>query len=304
MPEKLNITFFQKHQFYFYLVLLGLLVYFNGLFGTFVWDDVYQIQDNVLVHSVSHFLSFFLGSTFTPENSSQLGGLYYRPLMTLAFSVLNTFFGPQTFPYLLLQLCIHIVNSLLIFYLFKKFFKEIFAFFLALIFLVHPINVESVVYIATLGEPLFFFFGISALINFMKERLDIKRYVYIFLLLLASIFSKETGILFGVLIIIYYILFKKKTLPDTLKTIGIVVVQIAFYLFMRFDVAKVNVIKLPDVPMMTAPLSERIFSMPAIFLFYVKTFFFPFNLFIYQEWMVSGPGIDFFLPLILDILII
>src|SRR6185437_9579465 len=124
-----KIPFFQKYTFYFIIVIVGIIVYFNGLFGTFVWDDVYQIQNNILVHSVSNFLSFFLGSTFTPENSSQLGGLYYRPLMTLAFSLIYTFFGPQTFPYHLLQLCIHIANTLLIFYLFKRFFKETLAIF-------------------------------------------------------------------------------------------------------------------------------------------------------------------------------
>ncbi len=300
--ETENINFFQRYKIYLILIVVGFAVYFNGLFGTFVWDDVYQIQNNILVHSVSNFLSFFLGSTFSPENSSQLGGLYYRPLMTLSFSLLYSLFGPQTFPYHLLQLCFHIANALLLFYLFKKFFKEMLAFFLALVFLVHPINVESVVYAATLAEPLFVFFGLIALILFLKEHISVKRYISILLLLVASIFSKETGILFGFIILIYYFLFKKKTIPDTIKIIGIVVIQIAFYLFMRFEVAKVTVIKLPDVPMMTAPLSERIFSMPAIFLFYIKTFFFPINLFIYQEWMIPGPSGDFFLPLILDIL--
>ncbi len=295
-------TTFIKYKFNFLLIIIGIIVYFNSLFGAFVWDDVQQIQNNYMVHSISNITSFFLGSTFAPQGSTNLGGLYYRPMMTTAFSVIYTFFGQQTFYYHSLQLLIHIVNSLLLFYLLKRFFKELLAFSLSLVFLIHPMNVESVSYISTLGEPLFFFFGIIAFILFQKGKLTIKKSIIISILILLSLFSKETGILFGLLIIIYYFIFSKKSLTGIIKTLSIIIAPISIYLFIRFFIAKVNIIHLPDVPMMTAPLEGRIFTMPAIFWFYIKTFFFPMDLYIYQEWMIPEADSRFFVPLVLDIL--
>lgn len=291
----------EKYKLQFILIGVGLLVFFNGLFGSFVWDDINQIQSNYLIHSITNIASFFLGSTFTPQNSGTLGGLYYRPMMSTVFSFIYTFFGTQTFPYHLVQLSLHISNTLLLFYLFKKILKQKVAFLLSLIFLIHPMNVESVVYISALEEPLCFLFGIVAVILYMRGHLTIKRTISISLLLLFSLFSKETGILFGLLLIIYYLLYKKKTAWESLRLGGIVGLPVLVYLFLRFAIAKVYLIKLPDVPMMTASLSERFLSMPAIFLFYIKTFFFPKDLFIYQEWMVSHINGNFYIPFFFDV---
>ncbi|MGH2611645.1 MAG: hypothetical protein ACRDFB_01185, partial [Rhabdochlamydiaceae bacterium] len=129
---------FTQYKWQLIIIGVGLLVYFNGLFGSFVWDDIDQIVNNYAIHSVINIPSFFFGSTFAPQNSNSLGGLYYRPIMSAAFAVIYSVFGAQTFFFHALQLGLHIVNALLVFYLFKKFFKEYLAFFLSLIFLIHP----------------------------------------------------------------------------------------------------------------------------------------------------------------------
>jgi Tfp pilus assembly protein PilF len=77
---------------------------------------------------------------------------------------------------------------------------------------------------------------------------------------------------------------------------------IAIYLILRFIVAKVFIVKLPEVSMMTATFAERLLTMPAIYFFYIKTFLFPKDLFIFQNWIVSRADQTFFIPLILDIL--
>jgi hypothetical protein len=300
--ESDKVTFFEKYKHYFLIAAVGFAVYLNSLFGPFVWDDIAQIESNYLVHSITNIGSFFLGSTFTPQNSTDLQGLYYRPIMTTAFSLIYTLFSTQTFFYHFFQLSVHILNALLVFYFFKKFFKQTLALILALVFVIHPINTEAVVYIATLGEPLFFLFGMLSLILFQKDKAVIKRNFFIGILLLCSLLSKETGVLFGIILFIYYLLFHKKSPLGIIQTLAITLIPLGLYLFLRFSIAQVFLERIPDVPMMTAPLAGRIFTMPAIFLFYIQTFIFPKDLFIYQQWMISQPNERFYIPFLFDML--
>ncbi len=293
--------FFRKNKFYILLVAIGFFVYFNSLFSPFVWDDVSQIQNNYFIQNLNNLPRFFLGSTFGLSNSLNLTGLYYRPLMTTFFSLIFSSFGSNTFYFHFLQVSIHILNGVLIFVLFKKFFKEKLAFFLSLIFLVHPINVEAVDYISAIQEPLFFFFGILALILSLKERIRIKRAIVIGIFLLCSLLSKETGLLFIIMICAYRFIYKK---PSKLITFLFTLVPLFTYLYLRFIAAKVFIQKIPDVPMMTAPITQRIFTMPEIFLYYLKTFIFPYQLLISQQWSNFQANSLFFISLFISCVIL
>jgi Tfp pilus assembly protein PilF len=163
-------------------------------------------------------------------------------------------------------------------------------------------NVEAVSYISALGEPLFVFFGLMALLLFQKKS-GTKQAVLVGTLLLCTLFAKETSVVFFIVLISYYLLFARKQWKP-LMVISLTAIPFIFYLFMRFAVAKVHIEKIPDVPMMTAPLAERIFTMPAIFWFYINTFFFPKDLFILQLWSIHGLGSQFYLPLALSLFVL
>ena len=135
---------------------------------------------------------------------------YYRPIPAVYFSLLYTLFGSQPFFYHLLELLIHIINSCLLYIFFRRFFHQTTSFILAIIFLVHPIQVESVSYISAGQSELFFLFGIVALIISTKQRLAFKQYLSIATLLLLSLLTKETGSVFIVLILCYVSFIKKK----------------------------------------------------------------------------------------------
>src|SRR5579872_4421840 len=132
------------------------------------------------------------------------------------FSVLYIFFGKLAFFYHFIQVALHIVNACFVFYLMKKFTKNIYAFFAAVIFLVHPIQVESVAYIGASQSELFFLFGITALIMSMKEKLMVKQWIIISFLLFCSLLTKETGILFFVSVLLYQVLCNRKYLRPSL----------------------------------------------------------------------------------------
>jgi len=280
------------------IVLVGVVVHFNGLFGGFIGDDKGQIQFNHFIQSLSHVPQFFTGSTFASSSGTNLDGPFYKPFLSLSYAVLYALFKATPFYFHAFQLILHITNGILLFILFKKFLKEHIALLLALIFIVHPINSEAVVYIADLQEPLFFCFGLSALLLAMKESLSPKRAALISLLLLCSLLSKETGILF-VLMVIITRLFVRWYKTELLRSMMYAIPPILIYAFLRFGVAKMFISKFPGMPITLLPLSQRILNMPAIVFYYLKTFFYPSTLDFFQIWIVKRITLtNFFVPLI------
>jgi len=273
------------------LVVLGLLVYGNALGNGFVWDDEEIILNNPQLHSLSYLPNLFAGSTFNSGGAGNLAGLYYKPFMMVSFAALYTLFGPQPFVFHLFQLLLHIANSIIVFLLLKRFLKrENLAFFLSLIFLVHPINTETVVYSADLQDVLFFFFGGLALL--------VKDPLISGMLVLGSLLSKETGAIMALLAGLNFAWSEKKGWQKFLAALAF---SVLVYSFLRFGVAHIFFQKHGLTPISTMPFSGRLINIPAIIFFYLKTFLFPLNLSINQQWAVRTISLpDFWFPLIID----
>ena len=190
------------------IVFLGLLIYGFSLFNGFVWDDEVMFQSAGLIPNT----------------------VYFRPAISAVYWTIRNVFGPRPFFFHFFQLAFHIGTTVLIFYFLKRFFKEIIALVMAIIFLVHPANVEAVSFVSAMQEVTFTLVGIFGLYLFVipakvidseatiaqTRRAGIQtkiNYVKVFsatLLLLISLLMKETGIVFFPLVFCYLILFKRK----------------------------------------------------------------------------------------------
>src|SRR6266700_3234105 len=146
------------------IAVVGLAVAFTGLSNPFMYDDMGQIVDNVPVHSIKNIPSFFGESTFYDySGGTRLDGAYYRPMMTVSFSLLYFLFGPHAWGFHLFQLLLYIASAFLLYLVFKYSFSPILSLLLSLVFLVHPLNSQVIFAIPTMQDALFFFFGILAL---------------------------------------------------------------------------------------------------------------------------------------------
>lgn len=280
-----------------FIIIIGLVVYFNSLFNGFVGDDWGQIIDNKIIHSLKNISYFFSGSTFYIEGAGSFG-LYYKPIMMLIYSTTYSLFGPNAFFYHLIQLLFHIASSSLLFIFLEAFFKRKLAFILAVIFLIHPINAESVLYIANMQEVLYFFFGIIALLILQKSN-SLKSSYLVGVFGLLSILSKETGILFLLILLAYTYIFKKA--KYNYFTLG---VTIGIYFLLRLTTIGINVEHQDTYLLSNSNSLERLYSIPKIIFFYFSTFFFPKDLAIAQHWVVKTPQLgSFYIPLAIDVFI-
>ena len=284
----------------YFLIFIGLVVFFNGVFNNFLGDDLGQVLNNPLTSSLDNLINFFTNSTFYNGDTGSLIGLYFRPITITFFAVLKTIFGENIFVFHFFQILIHITNSVLLFLIFRKYFKNFIALFISIIFLVHPLNSEVVFYVSNYQEVLFFVFGLIAFL-LLQSNLKIKKVITLSIFLFLSLLSKETGILFFLAISLFAYFFKKEAFKLIMS--GQLISLVAYF---SLRINAIGLFATPQSsPIASLSLAERLINLPAIFFFYIKTFFFPLNLSSSYQWVIRDINLSsFFLPLCLDMLFI
>lgn len=273
------------------IVILGLLVFSNALFNNFVFDDVTYILNTPTTHIVN------LAISFGPNLFNSIG--QYRPIPATYFSILYALFGTTPFPYHLLQLLLHIACTILLYVLFRRYLSSGIALFLTMIFLIHPMQVESVSFISQSVSPLFFLFGIISLLILMRKDITTKTLAIALFLLLLSLLTKETGVLFLALALMYNFLFNRNNLYKLLVGDFIILV---IYVAIRLFIGHIGFETRHIAPIADISLTQRLINTPMIMFYYLKTFLFPKTLAIMQHWVIHSVTFStFYLPLFADI---
>lgn len=152
----------------FVLVLLGFAVYMEALGAPFVYDDRGYIVFNDAIRSL--------------ENFAHFSGTRYIGFLSFA---LNYYIGGYTpFDYHLVNIIIHIINSILVFYLIVFTFRtpalkaadavegQALAAVSAFIFLTHPVETQAVTYITQRFTSLAVLFYLLSIVLYIKSRLE------------------------------------------------------------------------------------------------------------------------------------
>lgn len=155
----------------FTIVVVALLAYSNTLHVPFLFDDEGSIQLNTAVHGLTN---FFNGGYDNLPN---------RVVGYLTFAI-NYHFGElNVVGYHVVNLLIHIINSLLIYFLVRATFRtpqirnsfsephiSIFALVVALLFVSHPVQTQAVTYIVQRLTSLSTLFYLVAVISYIQWR--------------------------------------------------------------------------------------------------------------------------------------
>src|SRR5260221_180842 len=290
------------------IFFIGIALFARGLPNEFVGDDELQILQNTKVHSIANLPAFFSGSTYETAGGTAITGIFYRPVMMTIFSLLYSIGGPNPLLFHFTQVLLHILVTMCLFFFLCEFFPDIGAFLLSLIILVHPANSEAVLYSANLQEVLFLLFGMLALllvqknapysVSLRKEKTSWHIWC-IPMLLLLSLFSKESGILFLVIVPLYGLIFDKKRFRFLLTGSAI---TFGVYLFFRYVIAHMYGANTSLAPIANLHVLQRLMHIPIIILYYVMLFFYPVELLVFQYWTISTISLgNFWLPLFIDI---
>lgn len=272
-------------RYLFTFLLLGIGLYAHTLHNEFVFDDEEQIVNSEIIHDIRNWKSLFRGSTMNQSGATRLAGIYYKPVMSLVYMVNWHFFGNNPVPYRLFQVGLHSVNAFFVFWLFRLFFPISLAAWCGLVFLVHPINTESAIYLANLQDVMFTFFGLAALLAYHYK----KSLFIVGTLLLLSLLSKETGLGYWGLIGLACLMDQKRSKFNS----GLLLIVVAaVYSVLRFGVANLSSVHHGVAPISLMPFNERILNLPMIWTHYLILLFWPQKLTTTQNWVIREFSFD------------
>lgn len=148
------------------LLLAVAAVYWPALLGDYVYDDTILIAKNTAV------ARFDLGALLT---APLFGGEqpYWRPLTTLLFAVGHQLGGATGVH--ALALLLHAINTLLVQHLAQRWLRPATTqawtpFWIALLFAVHPVQVEAVSWCAAINDPLWVCCALLAIVSLGRWR--------------------------------------------------------------------------------------------------------------------------------------
>jgi hypothetical protein len=216
----------------FVLSLLSIALYLNSLNNSFHFDDHPNILDNPYIRNLKDVSLFLKGI------GSYVG--IPRVLTMLSFAINYHFHRFNVWGYHLVNLILHVFCGILAFLVARALFSLEFegeahpdklkinlsSFLSALIFVSHPVQVNTVTYIVQRNEGLATFFYLLSLFLFISG--SFKKGWKKFLLFLGSggsflcsIFSKETGFTVPLTVIFFDFIFICKSKKDKLKRLKI-----------------------------------------------------------------------------------
>jgi protein O-mannosyl-transferase len=186
------------------LILAAALPYLPTLGYSFVYDDMPQIVHNpdlVSLHNIPRFFTQFISKALGFHNTAQ--PVFYRPLFFSQLCLTRVLFGPGPFGFHLVSLLLHIGNTLLLYVLALRLGLRTEAAKLAgLIFAVHPVHVEPVVWPSASPDLMVLGATLAALLAFLRTqesaRSGAARYGWWGVSLLAfsaGLFVKETSLI-------------------------------------------------------------------------------------------------------------
>lgn len=157
--SKIRLDRLKSIIFVFALVALLLGAYWPALRGAFIWDDVDLIRNNPLVTTPAGLRLIWFGRDATD----------FWPVANSFFWLEWQLWSDHVLPYHLANLTLHLANCLLLLFLLRRIAVP-FAPVIALLFALHPMNVEAVAWIFQLKTLLSTFFVLVSAHFFVRDR--------------------------------------------------------------------------------------------------------------------------------------
>lgn len=261
----------------FLLVVVCLLIYVPSLGNGFIWDDDTNLYKNPWVQKTDGLKDIWFSSKI----------YQYYPVNFTFFWLEHKLWGLDPTGYHAVNLIFHILNVLLVFWVVRKLYSRL-AFPVALLFAVHPIQVETVAWITERKNLLSLFFFLSAILAYLRfdSTKRIRDYLLTAAMFVLAMLSKPVAVCF----IFFPALYKwwkdgavsrrEIRLSVVFAAIGLFIALLTLYLKYHNVGAQGRGFDLTFL--------ERLALSGRILLFYPHKIIFPFDfIFFYPRWEVN-----------------
>jgi hypothetical protein len=277
--------------------LLTIVVYWPGLSGDYMFDDLPNLIYNKQLNLGSIDLESLQGAVYSSES-----GTLRRPVSMLSFALNRHFFGIAPYSYKVINLIIHLFSGIGLFLFtrlllrgYRKFRNPSFPdtamnwlpFVVSSLWLVHPLNLTSVLYIVQRMTSLSTLFTIAGLCLYLAGRLrtlDERHGLHLILTGLfvfggLALYSKESGSLLPLyMLVLELTLFRFRNnqgnLDKTIISFFVITVALPACLLLLFVAIHPEYIT-HGYNLRNFTLTERVLTEGRIVVFYLKSILMP-----------------------------
>lgn len=192
-----------------WLLVLVIVAVFRGMLANgFAYDDGRQVLDNPFVRNARLWRRIFTGSVWSFQGA-EAGANFYRPLHIFSHWLVWRVAGPNPGAFHFYQLVFYVVTALLVYRLGCELFENHLAAFVGvLLWVLHPLHVEPVCWIAAVPDVGCTLFYVLAFLFFLRaERAPRGRWGWHTVAAVAfslALLFKETAISFPLLLCAYW----------------------------------------------------------------------------------------------------
>jgi len=297
--QKYNISEIKLNLFAIFLIcVLGIAAYSNTFNSPFHFDDRLNIVSNSSFRSLDN-----------------LGAIWnFRPtrfITFLTFALNYKIGGLNVFGYHVVNLIIHLISALFVFWFVKLIFQtpEInktkiyshsypIAVFASLIFLLHPLQTESVTYISQRSTSLAALFCLLTLCLYIKFRLLINAedknwlvyLIFSFISCIFAMFSKENAVTLPIMIIFSeFFFFKLKKIK--IGFLYLITLPIIPVILICYNIA--NYTTLSKINGVQVSTGDYFYTQLRVLITYIRLFFLPINQNFDYDYPISNSLFDF-----------
>jgi tetratricopeptide (TPR) repeat protein len=275
-------------------VLLG---YLPALHGGFIWDDSVLLTDNAMIRAPDGLYRFW----FTAE------AFDYWPLTSTTFWVEWRLWGMNPTGYHVTNLALHAIEALLLWGVLLK-LRIGGAYLAALVFAVHPVNVESVAWIAQRKNLVGMLFFLLAIRFYLEADGEVERkerrlglagasrwyWLSLAMFLLALLGKGSVSTLPVILLLLAWWQRRRVTARDLARVAPFAAIAAALVLVNIWFQTHGG-----TGPIRTASLVERLLGAGAVVWFYLSKALFPVHLaFVYPQWHIEVGNPLWWIPLL------
>jgi len=269
-------------------LLLGLAVFGNAIDHPFVHDDIVFIEENPYITRID--LAEIFTTTSSSSGQKSITNTYWRPLLELVYRLEYKLFRLDPSGYHYINVLIHIVNAYLIYQLIFLIGgkRQLWAWAVAVVFLVHPVQSEAVACISGISNLLFALLCLGSLLTYWKSRtqVGIGAFLGSLVLFLLALLAKEQSAIIPLLIVWVEVCFLRSQKPFPLAKIGSYFVVLLFYLLYRTTyIGSIVSYSLSN----NHELWLRLAAFPSTLLTYFRIFFLPTDLHYYRSTDILEP---------------
>ena len=170
------------------------------------WDDDFYVTRCSVIKSLNAENIFHIFTTFHESGN-------YHPLTLISLSLDYHIFGLSPRAFHTTNLILHLINTILVFYLILLLSNNLFvSSIVSLFFGIHPLHIESVAWISERKDllySLFYLAGLILYIQYLRSK-KLSLYFLIMILFLLSLLSKAMAVTFPIILLIFDYYFNVK----------------------------------------------------------------------------------------------